>query len=709
MKKVLFSIFLFLSIFMIMGNVEAKERIEITNVSIIDKSDNISAKVHSFDNLTINTRESFYGVGEYVTYKINIKNITDDTLPIDKISDNLQNEFIETEYNYEKVDIESGKEYAFTVTVKYKNQIDSNTLNLNSPIEIIIDYANGEQTTLIANPKTKDNIIMYFIIFVITAISFIVFKKKRKYLVVILILVLVPSTIYALSDKISINMNNNIGLYKDELTVSTAKQGTEVNKIFKTLAGDVSDDINNYENTNIKHIVIADKLPENIELTDDNIISIEESKEPVYAWYSNETIYLYTKSDKIFLNENSLGLFVYLTALEDVDTSKFDTSRVKNMQSMFYGCRSLKTVDLSNFDTSNVTTLKMMFCKCSSLEEVDLSYFDTTNVTNLQSMFYNCLNLKKVNLSSFDTSNVTTMRTMFYECKNLEKLDLSHFNTSKVENMQSMFSYCNSLEELNIKNFDTSNVTTMQAMFYECSSLKELDVTSFDTSKVTTMRSMFYKCSNLSSLDVSSFNTSNVTTMAWMFGGVDSIGMKLERIDGLENFDTSNVTTMQSMFSGCYLMKEINVSNFNTSKVTSFAAMFHDCSGLEKLDVSGFDTSSAVEIDHMFNICNQDPSGVKYSKLKYLDLTNFDTTNVERMDYFLESLRYLNAEITIRTMKVDRTKLEDTFEGSFSDTARMGDSKVVINYTKDTEEFVDQLVNTRSPKTANIVKGRLVE
>ncbi len=52
----------------------------------------------------------------------------------------------------------------------------------------------------------------------------------------------------------------------------------------------------------------------------------------------------------------------------NIDTTKFVTSQVTNMESMFSSCRALDTFNLSNFDTRNVTDMTQMFNGCSELQ-----------------------------------------------------------------------------------------------------------------------------------------------------------------------------------------------------------------------------------------------------------------------------------------------------------------------------------------------------
>ncbi|MCF0259788.1 MAG: BspA family leucine-rich repeat surface protein [Erysipelotrichaceae bacterium] len=156
--------------------------------------------------------------------------------------------------------------------------------------------------------------------------------------------------------------------------------------------------------------------------------------------------------DKLILPENCEHLFSGCRSLKDLDTSRFDTGKVKNMNDMFGSCTSLQNLDLTSFDTSKVTTMNAMFTNCRSLENLDLSSFDTSEVKNMESMFYNCRSLNSLNLSNFETPNLEDLPYMFAKCSNLECLDLSGFDTSMVPRTGSykMFSECSALQIINI-------------------------------------------------------------------------------------------------------------------------------------------------------------------------------------------------------------------------------------------------------------------
>ena len=108
------------------------------------------------------------------------------------------------------------------------------------------------------------------------------------------------------------------------------------------------------------------------------------------------------------------SMFSVCWALTSLDVSKFDTSKVTNMESMFYGCKALTSLDVSSFDTSNVTGMSNMFGYCNALTSLDVSSFDTSKVTNMMYMFYHCPSLTTIFASDkFVTNGVTSDSGMF--------------------------------------------------------------------------------------------------------------------------------------------------------------------------------------------------------------------------------------------------------------------------------------------------------
>ena len=347
---------------------------------------------------------------------------------------------------------------------------------------------------------------------------------------------------------------------------------------------------------------------------------------------------------------NTSGLFEKCNIIS-IDLSNFDTSKVNNMGYMFNGCNKLKEIKgLNKINTSNVIDMGVMFQNCSNLEYLDLTYFDTSKVNNMEYLFFSCNKLKKIKgLNKLNTSNVNNMNSMFQNCSNLEYLDLSNFDTSKVNDMGFMFSVCNNLKEIEgINKFNTSNVINMNGIFQQCTNLEDLDVSNFDTSKVndmgymfsrceklkeikginklntsnvTIMRSMFQKCSNIEYLDLSNFDTSKVNDISFMFNCCD----KLKKIKGLNKLNTSNVNNMNSMFQNCSNLEYLDLSNFDTSKVKDMGLMFSYCNKLKEIEgINKFNTSNVLNMKAMFQHCNN---------FENLDLSSFDTSKVSDMNF----------------------------------------------------------------------------
>ena len=293
------------------------------------------------------------------------------------------------------------------------------------------------------------------------------------------------------------------------------------------------------------------------------------------------------------------GMFYGCSGLTSLDLSRFNTQNVTDMRAMFYGCSGLTSLDLKNFNTQNVTDMQAMFHGCYGLTSLDVKNFNTQNVTNMVEMFSSCYGLTSLDVKNFNTQNVTDMGYMFSGCLGLTSLDVSHFNTQNVTDMGYMFSGCYGLTSLDLSHFNTQNVTDMGYMFSGCRRVTSLDLLHFNTKNVTNMHRMFSDCSGLTSLGLSHFNTQNVTDMSGMFW--DCSG--LTSLD-LSHFNTQNVTDMIEMFRGCSGLTSLDVSNFNTQNVTNMAAMFHYCSGLTSLDVSHFNTQKVTDMSFMFSDCS---------------------------------------------------------------------------------------------------------
>ena len=199
-------------------------------------------------------------------------------------------------------------------------------------------------------------------------------------------------------------------------------------------------------------------------------LSTPTSPVPIYGhldgtvWHvttTASTINANPRCDKMFYNSSKLTYIQF--------GSGFNTSNVKHMDAMFYGCSGLTSLDVSSFNISNVVSMSRavdsvfytndpngypaarynkymllgMFAGCSSLTSLDLSSFNTSQVTDMRGLFDGSKNLTSLNVSSFNTSNVTCMCRLFCNCTHLTFLDLSNFDmalTNHRSKKQDMYS-----------------------------------------------------------------------------------------------------------------------------------------------------------------------------------------------------------------------------------------------------------------------------
>ena len=87
------------------------------------------------------------------------------------------------------------------------------------------------------------------------------------------------------------------------------------------------------------------------------------------------------------------------------------------------------------------------------------------------------------------------------------------------------------------------------------------------------------------------------------------------------------INDMNYFFATCSNIISLDFSNFNSSNVTDMYCLFSKCIRLKEIKgLNKLNTKNATTFDGMFQRCNE---------LEYLDLSNFDTSNVTRMNICL--------------------------------------------------------------------------
>ena len=298
--------------------------IVIKDMSISEKSGTIIVNDYGFSGTTMNSYVTFYDIGDYVTYKVVLKNNTSNTYSINGLTDNNENSNVTYEYNSneEKV-LEANKELDIYITVKYTTELAPGETSVSTgSIDIVLDMSE------VKNPNTSDNIVMLSIMLTLSVLSVILIKNKKV---------------------ICITINSTCNVVK----TATFKAGRDVNYQIKVLAGMPDDytwqwydnefgsgysiaDSNNigYWDHNITSVEKASNdYYEEVkdELTEEYIVSTEDSKYPIYMWYGDGVIYYYSEANKLYLNSDASYMFYDLESVTSIDTSSFDTRKVTDM------------------------------------------------------------------------------------------------------------------------------------------------------------------------------------------------------------------------------------------------------------------------------------------------------------------------------------------------------------------------------------------
>lgn len=234
---------------------------------------------------------------------------------------------------------------------------------------------------------------------------------------------------------INIRRNNNSGFK------NITQAGSLRKDYFSVVEKEISKD-------NIKNIFFVLEMPADIRMRKYYDVSVE-GNQSVFLWTekNGDGYDLYISGTGIIeAPEDSSLLFAGYTQVQYIICRKnFRTDHVKNMASMFSGCRRMIGVDISFFDTKSVENMSGMFFYCEQLKNVDFRNFHTENVTNMSFMFSNCKKLEELNLSSFNTIHVENMSSMFLGCEQLKKLDISSFDTKNTKYKNCMYLGCTNL------------------------------------------------------------------------------------------------------------------------------------------------------------------------------------------------------------------------------------------------------------------------
>ena len=367
-----------------------------------------------------------------------------------------------------------------------------------------------------------------------------------------------------------------------------------------------------------------------------------------YYDQSNKTLYVLSNRE-IYANPDCSRMFQYKGRIGSITFNNFNTSKVTNMEYMFFWCSVLRDLDLSVFNTSNVENMIAMFIYCHNLETIWVSGdWDISSLTDVEiGMFNFCENLVGGLGTAYNSSCVgpsyakidggPSSPGYFTLSKSATLIDGSTFNSKIPADCTSIiFDYASNYQSI-ASSLQATPVDVKGSgvndggisLYYDSANTTLYVLSNCEIYANPNCSSMFQGQTEILSIAFNNFNTSNVTNMSCMFAVYNTtdegyiINGKLKNIVGLNKFNTINVTDMSNMFNSRAELTDLDLSSFNTSNVTSMGGMFASCYSLTELDLSGFSTSNVTTMGGMFYSC--------YS-LTELDLSSFHTSKVTAMN-----------------------------------------------------------------------------
>ncbi len=522
MKKIL-NVFLVLAFsFIFMSNVFASANVNIKSLEISDKTSTINVNSYSYEGLGIKTDIFFNQVGDYVKFKVVLKNNDNIDYIISDIKSNYQNEYTDIVYEYENnsKDFRANSEKALFVTFKYTKEATDITVLNGTEIKLTIPL------DTISNPKTGiEDVSKILLVGLGIGLSvFLLVRRSPKMLVVLFAFTLIGSTIYLTNAAQQLQIDLNVEVTMDAPTTGKAifDRGVIVDAKAFELAGipyitfdngiglncKKSDKIGINTNNNIVRTEAAgpyltpeisedyysctnkilnykrSKTIEDKYKTDEYKVSSSESEIPIYMWYEEgtKTIYWYSEAPIVYFNEDAGLMFSGLAYISNLDLSDIRSKYTKNFTETFSNMYSLKSIDVSKFDTSNVESIERMFYSDTSIESLDLSNWNTSKFNSIYGAFNGMISLKELDISSFEISHNTYLEPYnMFMLPSIEKI-----KTPKIINIGNEEILLPSLFTDNKNEFDSIKSTTPKSTWIYSTNLVDFLIIDYSVCKNNT-------------------------------------------------------------------------------------------------------------------------------------------------------------------------------------------------------------------------------
>ena len=123
MKKLINSILIIISLFLIVNVNADTNNIVVTNVTVKDKSDTITVNTPVLSSNEITSNITFNEENDYVELELTLKNNEEDSYKIESIKDNNTSDRITIDYDYEDKFIKSGDTSKILIKLSYVDKL----------------------------------------------------------------------------------------------------------------------------------------------------------------------------------------------------------------------------------------------------------------------------------------------------------------------------------------------------------------------------------------------------------------------------------------------------------------------------------------------------------------------------------------------------------------------------------------------------------
>ena len=115
-----------------------------------------------------------------------------------------------------------------------------------------------------------------------------------------------------------------------------------------------------------------------------------------------DSVFIKNNRDKLQLlidnkeQKKLLEFYYNYTDKEEITIKLKEKQPITNMSYMFNNCKNLYSIDSTKWDTINITNMEALFQLSSIGEITNISNWNISNVINISKMFSKCINLKSI-------------------------------------------------------------------------------------------------------------------------------------------------------------------------------------------------------------------------------------------------------------------------------------------------------------------------